>query len=49
MRDTGDSFHEYYDGERGSIPEEYAAKEEIYENLMDGRISTLDEKLAALG
>ena len=91
--DTGDSFHEYYDGERGSIPEEYrvmtfqddipeeeisewamdlaydmdeffrqndpqyaaehpeehAAKEEIYENLMAGRISALDEKLAALG
>ena len=93
VRDTGDSFHEYYDGERGSIPEEYrvmtfqddipeeeisewamdlaydmdeffrqndpqyaaehpeehAAKEEIYENLMAGRISALDEKLAALG
>lgn len=93
VRDTGDNFHEYYDGERGSIPEEYrvmtfqddvpeeeisewamdlaydmdeffrqndpqyaaehpeehAAKEEIYENLMAGRISTLDEKLAALG
>ena len=93
VRDTGDSFHEYYDGERGSIPDEYrvmtfqddlpeeeksewamdiafdmdeffrqndpqyaaehpeahAAKEEIYESLMAGRISTLDEKLAALG
>lgn len=93
VRDTGDSFHEYYDGERGSIPEEYrvmtfqddipeeeisewamdlaydmdeffrqhdpqyaaehpeehAAKEEIYENLMAGRISALDEKLVALG
>lgn len=93
VRDTGDSFHEYYDGERGSIPEEYrvmtfqddipeeeisewamdlaydmdeffrqndpqyaaehpeehAAKEEIYENLMVGRISALDERLAALG
>ena len=93
VRDTGDSFHEYYDGEHGSIPEEYrvmtfqddipkeeisewamdlaydmdeffrqndpqyvaehpeehAAKEEIYENLMAGRISALDEKLAALG
>ena len=93
VRDTGDSFHEYYDGERGSIPEEYrvmtfqddipeeeisewamdlvydmdeffrqndpqyaaehpeehAAKEEIYENLMAERISALDEKLAALG
>lgn len=93
VRDTGDSFHEHYDGERGSIPEEYrvmtfqddipeeeisewamdlaydmdeffrqhdpqyaaehpeehAAKEEIYENLMAGRISALDEKLAALG
>ena len=93
VRDTGDSFHEYYDGERGSIPDEYrvmtfqddlpeeeksewamdiafdmdeffrqndpqyaaehpeahAAKEEIYESLMAGRISVLDEKLAALG
>ena len=93
VRDTRDSFHEYYDGERGSIPEEYrvmtfqddipeeeisewamdlaydmdeffrqhdpqyaaehpeehAAKEEIYENLMAGHISALDEKLAALG
>ena len=93
VRNTGDSFHEYYDGERGSIPEEYrvmtfqddipeeeisewamdlaydmdeffrqhdpqyaaehpeehAAKEEIYENLMAGRISALDEKLASLG
>ena len=93
VRDTGDSFHEYYDGERGSIPDEYrvmtfqddlpeeeksewamdiafdmdeffrqndpqyaaehpeahAAKEEIYESLMAGRISALDEKLAALG
>ena len=93
VRDTGDTFHEYYDGEPGSIPEEYrvmtfqddipeeeisewamdlaydmdeffrqhdpqyaaehpeehAAKEEIYENLMAGRISALDEKLAALG
>ena len=95
VRDTGDFFCEYYDGERGSIPEEYrvmtfqeeseltedeksewamdiafdmdeyfrhrdpqyaaehpeahAAKEEIYENLMAGRISALDEKLAALG
>ena len=91
--DTGSSFHEFYDGERGSIPDEYrvmtfqdnlleeeksewamdiafdmdeffrqrdpqyaaehpeeqAAKEEIYENLMAGRISALDEKLAALG
>ena len=93
VRDTGDSFHEYYDGERGSIPDEYrvmtfqddlpeeeksewamdiafdmdeffrqndpqyaaehpeahAAKEKLYENLMAGRISALDEKLAALG
>ena len=93
VRDTGDSFNEYYDGERGSIPDEYrvmafqddlpeeeksewamdiafdmdeffrqndpqyaaehpeahAAKEELYENLMAGRISALDEKLAALG
>src|SRR5699024_7839060 len=60
VRYTGSSFHENYDGEHGSIPEEYrvmtfqdaeehAAKEEIYENLMAGRISALDEKLAALG
>ena len=93
IRDTGSSFHEYYDGEPGSIPEEYrvmtfqedipeeelsewamdiaydmdeffrqrdpqyaaehpeehAAKEEIYENLMAGRISALDEKLENLG
>ena len=93
VRDTGSSFHEYYDGEPGSIPEEYrvmafqddipeeelsewamdiaydmdeffrqrdpqyaaehpeehAAKEELYENLMAGRISALDEKLADLG
>ena len=92
VRDTGDRFCEYYDGERGSIPDEYrvmtfqddlpeeeksewamdiafdmdeffrqndpqyaaehpeahAAKEAIYENLMAGRISALDEKLAAL-
>ena len=91
--DTREAFHEYYDGERGSIPDEYrvmtfqddlpeeeksewamdiafdmdeffrqndpqyaaehpeahAAKEELYENLMVGRISALDEKLAALG
>ena len=93
VRDTGSRFVEVYDGERGSIPEEYrvmtfqddipeeelsewamdiaydldeffrqhdpqyaaehpeehAAKEEIYENLTAGRISALDEKLAALG
>ena len=93
VRDTGDSFHEYYDGERGSIPDEYrvmtfqddlpeeeksewamdiafdmdeffrqndpqyaaehpeahAAKEELYESLMAGRISALEEKLTALG
>ena len=93
VRDTGDRFCEYYNGERGSIPDEYrvmafqddlpeeeksewamdiafdmdeffrqndpqyaaehpeahAAKEEIYEKLMTGRISALDEKLAALG
>ena len=92
VRDTGDRFCEYYDGERGSIPDEYrvmtfqddlpeeeksewamdiafdmdeffrqndpqyaaehpeahAAKEELYESLMAGRISALDEKLAAL-
>lgn len=91
--DTGSSFHEFYDGERGSIPDEYrvmtfqddlpeeeksewamdiafdmdeffrqndpqyaaehpeahAAKEALYENLMAGRISALEEKLAALG
>ena len=93
VRDTGDRFCEYYDGERGSIPDEYrvmtfqddlpeeeksewamdiafdmdeffrqndpqyaaehpeahAAKEAIYESLMAGRISALEEKLAALG
>ena len=91
--DTREAFHEYYDGERGSIPDEYrvmtfqddlpeeeksewamdiafdmdefvrqhdpqyaaehpeehAAKEELYESLMAGRFSALDEKLAALG
>ena len=30
-------------------PEAHAAKEELYENLMAGRSSALDEKLAALG
>ena len=93
VRDTGERFCEYYDGERGSIPDEYrvmafqddlpeeeksewamdiafdmdeffrqndpqyaaehpeahAAKEEIHESLMAGRISALEEKLAALG
>ena len=93
VRDTGDRFCEYYDGERGSIPDEYrvmtfqddlpeeeksewamdiafdmdeffrqndpqyaaehpeahAVKEELYESLMAGRISALEEKLAALG
>ena len=93
VRDTGDRFVEVYDGEHGSIPEEYrvmtfqddlpeeelsewamdiaydldeffrqrdpqyaaehpeehAAKEEIYESLIAGRISALEEKLAALG
>ena len=93
VRDTGDRFCEYYDGERGSIPDEYrvmtfqddlpeeeksewamdiafdmdeffrqhdpqyaaehpeahAAKDALYENLMAGRISALEEKLAALG
>ena len=93
VRDTGDRFHEYYDGERGSIPDEYRvmtfqddlpeeekaewamdlaydldeffrqrdpqyaadhpdaheAKEELYEKLMAGRISALEERLAALG
>ncbi len=93
VRDTGDRFVEVYDGEHGSIPEEYrvmtfqddipeeelsewamdiaydldeffrqhdpqyaaehpeehAAKEEIYESLTAGRISALEEKLAALG
>ena len=48
VRDTEDRFDEVYDGDRNSIPEEHAAKEEIYENLMAGRISALDEKLAAL-
>ena len=43
VRDTGDSFHEYYDGERGSIPEEYRVmtfqddipEEEVSEWAMD--------------
>ena len=42
VRDTGDSFHEYYDGERGSIPEEYRVMtfqddvpEEVSEWAMD--------------
>ena len=43
VRDTGDSFHEYYDGERGGIPEEYRVmtfqddipEEEISEWAMD--------------
>ena len=43
VRDTGDSFHEYYDGERGSIPEEYRVmtfqddipEEELSEWAMD--------------
>ena len=30
-------------------PEAHAAKEELYDNLMAGHISALDEKLAALG
>ena len=30
-------------------PEAHDAKEELYENLMAGRISVLDKKLAALG
>ena len=93
MRDTGDSFDIYYDGERGSIPDEcrvmtfqddipeeeieawaadiaydadalfrqrdpqyaaehpdvQAAQEEISENLMAGRISSLSDKLTAFG
>ena len=93
VRDTGNRFREYYDGERGSIPDEYRvmtfqddlpeeeksewamdlaydldeffrqrdpqyaadhpdaheAKEELHEKLMAGRISALEEKLAALG
>lgn len=93
VRDIGDSFDIYYDGERGSIPDEcrvmtfqddipeeeieawaadiaydadalfrqrdsqyaaehpdiQAAREEISENLMAGRISALSDKLAAFG
>lgn len=93
VRDTGDSFDIYYDGERGSIPDEcrvmtfqddipeeeieewaadiaydvdtlfrqrdpqyaaehpdvQAAREEISENLMAGRISALSDKLTAFG
>ena len=91
--DTGSSFHEFYDGDRSSIPDEYRvmtfqddlpeeeksewamdiafdmdeffrqhdpqyaadhpeahpAKEEIYESLMAGRISALEERLSAMG
>ena len=43
IRDTGSSFHEYYDGEPGSIPEEYRVmtfqedipEEELSELAMD--------------
>ena len=43
VRDTGDTFHEYYDGEPGSIPEEYRVmtfqddipEEELSEWAMD--------------
>ena len=43
VRDTGSSFHEYYDGERGSIPEKYRVmtfqddipEEELSEWAMD--------------
>ena len=43
VRDTGSSFHEYYDGDRGSIPEEYRMmtfqddipEEELFEWAMD--------------
>ena len=43
VRDTGSSFHEYYDGDRGSIPEEYRVmtfqdditEEELSEWAMD--------------
>ena len=40
VRDTGDSFHEYYDGERGSIPEEYRVM-----TFQDEEELTRDEKL----
>lgn len=36
-------------GYTGSIPEEHAAKEEIYENLSNCRIASLGEKLKAVG
>ena len=45
-----DEFFRQHDPQYAAVhPEEHAAKEEIYENLMAGRISALDEKLAALG
>ena len=49
VHDAGDCFHECYDGKCGSIPEEHAAKQEIYDNLMVECISGLYEKLDALG
>ena len=45
-----DEFFRQHDPQYAAeYPEEHAAKEEIYENLMAERISALDEKLAALG
>lgn len=38
VRDTGDTFHEYYDGEHGSIPEEYRVMT-FQEELTQGEIS----------
>ena len=39
VRDTGSSFHEYYDGEHGSIPEEYRVLSSAEEELSEEEIS----------
>src|SRR5699024_2161821 len=45
-----DEFFRQHDPQYAAVhPEEHAAKEEIYENLSDCRITSLEEKLKALG
>ena len=39
VRDTGSSFHEYYDGEHGRIPEEYRVLSSAEEELSEEEIS----------
>ncbi len=39
VRDTGSSFHEYYDGEHSSIPEEYRVLSSAEEELSEEEIS----------